>query len=135
MATTVSLVSSVLMGTVLVGLAALLSSGKSWRRYKPAALRREQGQRPDDLGLFAAGFLLATLLIAGATLSVLSGGQLWVVLGLIGAALLAFLAAGIYVAGRSHGHPRSHAVGEAVLVVGAIGLLTVVGWLIAAPWS
>lgn len=135
MATTVSLVSSVLMGTVLVGLAALLSGGKSWRRYSPSLLRRDQADPLDDPGVFVVGFFLAVLLLAGGTLSVLGGGQLWVVLGLIGAALLAFLAGGVYVAGRSHGHPHSHAVGEALLVVGALGLLSVVGWLIAAPWS
>lgn len=135
MTATVSLVSSALMGTALVGLAALLSNGKSWRRYSPARRPRERRERFEGPGVGVVGFLLAVVLVAGGTLSVVGGGPVWVGLALIGAALLVFLAGGVYLAGRSHGHPHSHAVGEAVLVIGGLGLLAVVGWLIAAPWA
>lgn len=123
------------MGALLVGLSTVLARDPQWRQYRPSLPSRPAAKAADDPEALLVGFFLAVLALGGGTLFVLGGGDLMVLLLVIGLALVAFLAGGVYVAGRSHGHPHSHAVGEAIIVVGGIGLLAVAGWLIAAPWG
>jgi len=134
-AVSISIVSSILMGALLVGLSAVLANEPVWRTYTPSLPGRGANRSVDDPETLLAVFVVALAVVGGTTLFVLGGGDLFVVLGALGLTVLTFVAGGIYIMGRSHGHPHSHAVGEAVLVVGALGLIAVAGWLIAAPWQ
>jgi hypothetical protein len=123
------------MGALLVGLSAVLANEPVWRTYTPSLPGRKVGRSVDDPEALLAVFVLALAVVGGATLFVLGGGDVFVVLGALGLTVIAFVAGGVYLMGRSHGHPHSHAVAEAVLVIGAFGLVAVAGWLIAAPWQ
>lgn len=121
MANTSVLASAVATATLLTGTAVFLVYGRPWRRYTISAGPR----RLDGLTTWLLGFLLLSVSAVVVTVVTLRSETILPLLLFVAGAVVAFLGAGVYVFGRSHGHPHSHAVGEAVLTVGAVGLLAV----------
>lgn len=80
--------------------------------------------------MWPVGFLLLVVATVLLTVLGLGGGQMTILLGFLGAGVVGFLVAGVFVMARSHGHPYSHAVGEAVVTLGAVWLVAVVAWVL-----
>lgn len=132
MAPSTYLASAIVMGILFVGVVAVLSNGQS--RRSDRARREASGglsRLVHDGRAWQLGFVLLSLAVIGVTVTTLSGGGSGAVFLGAGGLFAAFLAAGVYVAAKSHGHPHSHAVGEAVVALGALGLVVVVVQLIA----
>lgn len=128
MTTGVYLASAAVMGTLAVGVAGVLAYGRDWHRYAPA--RRDQSGLSSrlvrDSRSWLFGFVILGIGALAGTLFALEGGSMTLVLLGVGAIVAGFLAAGVYITATSRGHPHSHAVGEAVITLGALGLAAVV---------
>lgn len=143
MAALTYLASTVLMGLVLLAVAAAVVSGRHWRGYRPT-LGGEKGRFAflSDLArsttVWILAFLAAGLLVGGGAVLALGGSLVGtgeippgvqqtggaLVLGLAGVSIFLYLFYGSYRVARSHGLQRAAAV-----MVGswALGLLAVVG--------
>jgi amino acid permease len=140
MATPLYLISTVLMGVLVVGVAVSVRRGRTWQSYTPQRDTADVTGDTADVTANTAGsdrslpFVLVFVVLIGGTLGttlfVLGGGTTAVVFGSAAVLVLAFLVAGVYATARSNGHPRSHAVGEAFVALGALVLGGVVGWLL-----
>ena len=102
------LLSTALMGVLVLGIAFVVARGRAWHEYRPQFVRPEDFSVDGDPLLLMLGFILLIVVTLGTTL----------------------FAVGVYVTARSNGHPHSHAVGEAIITLGALVLATVVGWLL-----
>lgn len=131
------LVTAAVMGGLFVAVAYWIQRGTDWRQ--PASIRAALPVPIDGAGrsqsgtqspMWPIGFLLLVLATVLLTVVGLGAGQMTVMLGFLGAAVIAFLVAGVFFMARSHGHPYSHAVGEAVITLGAVWLVAVVGWVL-----
>ena len=125
------LLSTALMGVLVLGVALVVARGRSWHDYRPQFLSQTKDV---SLGgnplLLMLAFILLLGVTVGVTLFAAGGGSVAAFLGVAGALVVGFLATGVYVTARSNGHPHSHAVGEAIVTLGALVLLAVVGWLL-----
>lgn len=126
MATANSLVSAAVTAALLVGTAVFVVYGRPWRHYSVNRVTDRSSHGTDRTTLWLAGFLALVVFAAVATVVTLDSGDIGPLVVFVGGAVLAFLTYGVYVFGRSHGHPRSHAVGEAVITLGGVGLVAVV---------
>ncbi len=124
------LLSTALMGVLVLGLAVAVARGRAWHEYRPTFAPGERLPSGDDQSLLTAGFLLLIVLVLGGTLFAAGGGNVAVFVGVIAALFVGFLAVGVYATARSNGHPHSHAVGEAIATLGAVVLVVVVAWLL-----
>ncbi|PSQ59541.1 MAG: hypothetical protein BRD23_04265 [Halobacteriales archaeon SW_9_67_25] len=125
------LLSTALMGLLVLGVAFVVARGRAWHEYQPEFVRKEDVSVGDDSALLTVVFLVLIGLTLGATLFVVGGGNVVLFLGVVAALVVGFLALGVYATARSNGHPHSHAVGEAIITLGAVLLVAVVGWLLA----
>lgn len=114
------------MASVLIGTAVFVIYSRPWRRYTVGG----GGPAVDETTVWLVGFLALTVFAAVATVVTLDTGAIVPLLVFVAGSVVAFLGAGVYLFGRSHGHPRSHAVGEAVITLGAVGLLAITARLI-----
>ena len=124
------LLSTALMGVLALGIAFVVARGRAWHEYRPQFVRPEDLSVDGDPLLLMLGFILLIVVTLGATLFAVGGGGVAAFLGVAAALVVGFLAVGVYVTARSNGHPHSHAVGEAIITLGALVLATVVGWLL-----
>jgi len=125
MANTSVLASAVVMASVLLGTVAFVIYARPWRGYTVATGGSVSRSDLDGTTSWLLGFLALSVFAALATVVTLRGDDILPLLLFVGGAVVAFLGAGVYVFGRSHGHPHSHAVGEAVITLGAVGLLAI----------
>lgn len=132
MATSAYLVSTVVMGVLFVSVALAVARGRDWRRYSSEreAPPGVTSRLANDGTAWIVGFVLLVAAAIGATLVAAGGGGTTLVVAGGGAAAIAFLTVGIYSAAKSRGHPHSHAVGEAIITLGAVSLVAIVGWLL-----
>ena len=134
--TSVYLASTVVMGLFVLGVGVVLRRGRGWRRYSPERRGARTGvwDLADDGRAWIASFVVLTLAATAGTFLALTTGGAGMLVVLAGAALAvgSFLAGGIYVMGRSRGHPHSHAVGEAIAALGGVTILAVVAILIGS---
>ncbi len=124
------LLSTALMGVLVLGVAAVVARGRAWHDYKPEFLAREDVSVGDDQTVLTLAFLVLIALTLGVTLLAVGGGNVLVFLGIVGALVVGFLAVGVYASARSNGHPHSHAVAESIIALGAVLLVGLVGWLL-----
>jgi pheromone shutdown protein TraB len=126
------LVSAVVMGALVIGVTLLVRRGGQWRQYTVReGDRREQFRSlASDASVWKLGYLVLTILGIVVTIYALANGNAALFVVSLGAGFAGFIAISIYVLATAKGHPHSHAVGEAVAAMGALGLLTVVGWLL-----
>lgn len=124
------LLSTALMGVLVLGIAFVVARGRAWHEYRPQFVRPEDLSVDGDPLLLMLGFILLIVVTLGTTLFAVGGGGVAAFLGVAAALVVGFLAVGVYVTARSNGHPHSHAVGEAIITLGALVLATVVGWLL-----
>ena len=126
------LVSAVVMGVLVVGVALLARRGRKWRRYTVRENDRTELFRSlaTDTNVWKLGYLVLTILGIAVTIYALANGNAALFVVSLGAGFAGFVAVSIYVLATAKGHPHSHAVGEAVAAMGALGLLTLVGWLL-----
>jgi hypothetical protein len=117
------------MGVLVLGVALVVARGRAWHEYRPQFVRKENVSVGDDPALLTVIFLLLIGLTLGTTLFVVGGGNVAIFLAVVGALVVGFLGLGVYATARSNGHPHSHAVGEAVVTLGAVLLVVIVGWL------
>lgn len=121
--------STITMGLLLASIGVLLANRRT---------STEVGPDQDDPGFWHAYggwvwrivFLALGLAAVGGTMLGLGGSGSLAVLGGIGAGLAVFVALIVYAAGKASGHPRSHAVGEAIIALGALTLIAVVANLL-----
>jgi hypothetical protein len=132
MVTSTYILSTALMSALILGVAFLLARGRAWYGYRPELLRREgqTGLASDPLVWMVAFVLLIGVSMA-VTLVAAGGGSAVTFLAVAGALVVGFLLSGIYTTARSNGHPHAYAVGEAVLTLGGLVLVAIVGWLLA----
>jgi len=130
MATSTYLLSTALMGVFVLAVGFLVARGRAWESYTPRLFGRDSGERlSENPTALTAGFVL--LLVVGIGLTLLAaGGNTVVFLAGAGALVVGFLVLGVYVTAKSNGHPHSHAVGEAIVTLGAVVLVGLVGWLL-----
>lgn len=126
------LASAAVMGVLAVAVGVVVLRGRPW--YRPAQ-RQGESTGGDRLIRSLRGWLFGFSLLAfaaiGVTLAAASGETvLMVAVG--GIALAALVAVGVYAVGRANGHPTSHAVGEALVALGGLGLIAVVAWLLTS---
>lgn len=131
MATSTYLVSAAVMGALAVGVF-VLAAGLDWRRYR---VPREDGGgwldwAATDVSAWLVGFVVLTVAAVAGLVVVLQSGSGALFVGGLGIVFAGFLAFAVYVTGKSRGHPHSHAVGEALVALGAAGLIAVVAWLL-----
>jgi len=124
------LLSTALMGLLVLGVAFVVARGRAWHEYTPQFVRKEDVSVGDDPATLTVIFLLLIGLTLGTTLFVVGGGNVALFLAVVAALVVGFLALGVYTTARSNGHPHSHAVGEAIITLGAVLLLGIVGWLL-----
>jgi hypothetical protein len=124
------LLSTALMGVLVLGIAFVVARGRAWHEYRPQFVRREDLSVGGDPLPLMLGFIVLIVVTLGATLFAVGGGGVAAFLGVAAALVVGFLAVGVYVTARSNGHPHSHAVGEAIITLGALVLVAVVGWLL-----
>jgi len=127
MASSTLLASSVVMALIAVTIGFAVVTGRPWKRYSLHALGTRARDRGGEATAWVAGFVLLALVAIGGTIAVLGGaGPGTLVVGAAaGLTLAAFAIGGTYAAGRSRGHPHSHAVGEALAVLGGLVVLAI----------
>jgi FtsH-binding integral membrane protein len=131
MATSTYLLSTVMMSVLVLGVAFVLARGRAWRQYRPQLFGPDADvDLTSDPFALAVGFILLLGVSLVVTLFAAGGGSIAIFLAVAGAIVVGFLLAGIYSTARSNGHARSYAVGETVLILGGILLVTIVGWLL-----
>jgi hypothetical protein len=123
--------SAATMGALLVATTLVLRSGRRWRM---APTRRGDDSLLDwlvhDGVSWRVGFVLLTVVaIAGTMLAMASDNATMMLAGIAGA-FITFAALGVYMLATTRGHPHSHAVGEAIITVGALTLVAVVADLL-----
>lgn len=136
------LASAVLMGFVLVAVAAMVVK---WRAWTPGAAVADRSGRKEVAASFnnpqgwTAGFLLATLLLAAGALLFASGTALpavgLTVVGVVIAALFVvligvFLFYGVYAMALNRGLMRSQAVMLGSWAIGLLFILTIIAVLL-----
>lgn len=150
MAVTSPVVSTVVMGVILVATVATLAKYGSprgeWitthRRYVPGGVEGAVGRRPslaDNTAVWTAAFLVlvfgfgaaAVVLVGGFGVTV-SESLGTVVVALFGVVLTLYLGIGVYLAARSRGHPYSMAAAQSAAVLGLVALLAIALKLILA---
>jgi len=124
------LLSTALMGVLVLGVAVMIARGRAWHEYRPELFRGEGLPSGDDPTLLTVGFLLLVLVAIGVTLFAAGGGSVAAFLGVAGLLVVGFLVVGVYATARSNGHAYSLAVGEAIATLGAVLLVVLVGWLL-----
>lgn len=127
---------------LVITLGVWLRSGIAWQQPAtvserlPVPISSQPGDgglsqsEPRFEGVWPAAFVLLIITTVGLTVLGLGAGQTTMLLGFIGATVVAFLVLGVYFMARSHGHPFSHAVGEAIVILGAVWILAVIGWVL-----
>lgn len=137
MSTSTYLVTAAVMGALSVALVVYVRHGVSWHR--PIELQQQLAlpagtftgnSEPSDTMGWMLGFLLLTVVTVVLTVFGLGAGQMMTLLWFIAVIVVAFLVLGVYTMARSHGHPYSHAVGEAIVTLGAVWLVAIIGWLL-----
>lgn len=134
--------STVLMGLLLVAVAAALVYGRDWRRYTPLGDDEDTFTTVSNAAAspttWIVSFLLLVLGFGGSTLLyVTSSGATQnlalVLLGaLIGLALAFFLFMGVYRSVRGHGRSTAEAVGAGAWALGLLLVVVIAAKLIAA---
>lgn len=122
----VFLASAVVMGLLAVAAFAATALWRDWVDYRPSISPPERGtiaRLATDFRVWVFGFILLVGLVVAAVLAAVEGGNLMLIFGLLGLLVVGFLIVGVYSAGRSRGHPHAHAVGEAIIALGAVVLL------------
>ncbi len=131
MSTSTYIASAAVMGSLLVATTLVLRSGGQWRM---APTRRDDGSRLDWLvhdGLsWRIGFVLLAVIAIGGTMLAMGSDSAAMMLGGIGGGVVLFAALGVYMLATTRGHPHAHAVGEAIVTVGALTLVAVVAHLL-----
>lgn len=126
MASYVYLASAVVMGLVAITVFVATARGREWYDYSPQIGRPEPGflrGLTGDVRAWVLGFLVLVVAITAAVLAAVDGGNLLFIFGVLGLLIVSFLTFGVYAAGRSRGHPHSHAVGEALITLGTVILI------------
>lgn len=132
MATSTYLLSTALMSVLVLGVAFVLARGRAWRQYRPQLFGPDADlDITNDAFALSVGFILLLVVSIAVTLFAAGGGSMTAFLAVAGALVVGFLLAGIYSTARTNGHPHSYAVGETILVLGALVLVTIAGWLLA----
>lgn len=125
------LASTVVMGVGLLVMGGLLLAGRKWERYSPRGMTESASGLFGDPRVWIVGFAVLGLGAAAGTVTVLRSADPTVLIfagaGLI---IVAFMAVGTYFTARARGHPHSHAVGEAIAVLGGVTILALVGNLL-----
>lgn len=124
------LVSTALMGVLVLGVAFALARGRAWRAYRPQLLDAEVSPTSDPT-VWLVGFILLIALSIAVTLFAAGGGSVTSFLAVAGALVVGFLLVGIYTTARSNGHPHAYAVAESAITLGVLVLVAIVGWLLA----
>jgi hypothetical protein len=131
MVTSSYLVSTALMSVLILGVAFALARGRAWYGYRPELLRRgTAGGITRDPLVLMIGFVVLIGVSMAVTLIGAGGGSATTFLAVAAALVVGFLLSGIYTTARSNGHPHAYAVGEAVITLGALVLVAIVGWLL-----
>lgn len=130
MAPSAYIVSAAVMGLLAVAVL-LATQGGGWRR-DVGVTERPNGKRrlAADRRVWLLGFVLLAIAAAVVPVVALGSGSPGIYLVGVGTAAVAFLVGGVYLTATARGHPHSHAVGEAVVTLGAVALVAVVGWLL-----
>jgi FtsH-binding integral membrane protein len=119
------------MSVLILGVAFVLARGRAWYGYRPDLLKRGTGEDLTRDPLFLmVGFVLLIGVSMAVTLIAAGGGSVTTFLAVAGALVVGFLLSGIYTTARSNGHPHAYAVGEAVITLGVLVLVAIVGWLL-----
>lgn len=124
------LLSTALMGVLVLGLGLAVARGRAWHEYRPQFSPGETLPDRDSPLLLTVAFLALIGLTLGGTLFAAGGGNVTAFLAIVGALFVGFLVVSVYVTARSSGHPYSHAIAESIVTLGAVVLVAVVGWLI-----
>lgn len=127
------------MGLLVVVVGAALVRGRTWERYSPQVVGTDAGTgsvggvASDGRAWIAAFALLVVAATAGTVLVLTSAGDATLlVLAGVALAVGGFLTGGTYLMARSRGHPHSHAVGEAIAMLGGVAILAVVANLVTS---
>lgn len=144
--TTAFLVSTALMGALVLSVLAWVAKQRGWYHYSPATAivpagetipgRAGSGSLADDPRALALAFGVLVVGSVGGVIAYVSGpveqqatiGSA-VALG-AGGVLVGYLLFGIYVAATGRGHPRSLAVAESATVAGVLFLVAVTAQLL-----
>jgi hypothetical protein len=131
MATSTYLLSTALMSVLVLGVAFVLARGRAWHEYRPELFRRDTdvGLASDPL-VWLVVFLLLLGVSMGVTLFAAGGGSTVLFLAVAAVLVVGFLLSGIYTTARSNGHPHAYAVGEAIIALGVLVLIGIVGLLL-----
>jgi len=141
------LVSTALMGLLVVGVVGWLAWRRGWHSYAPSprsvALvpaddgRAREAQLSDDPRVLAVAFAVLVVGAVGGVVAYISSPatqqpMVGTLVALAGGGLLAgYLLYGVYAAANQRGHPRSLAVAESATVAGALFLVAVTAQLLA----
>ncbi len=128
------LASTVVMGLGTVVMVALLLVGRKWERYSPQGMTQGASGFLSDPRVWIIGFAVLALGAAGATIAILRSpaDPTLLILAGFGLVIVGFLAVGTYFTARARGHPHSHAVGEAIAVLGGVMIVALVGNLLTS---
>ncbi|EMA10941.1 hypothetical protein SAMN05443574_102157 [Haloarcula vallismortis] len=146
MATTY-LVSTALMGVLVIAVVTWMVRGHGWYQYSPRASTSSQSPASDRESRFeayadqplvwVAGFaVLAVGLLIGVVASISGPVETQATAGLVvavvgGAGLCGYLLFGVYLSATRRGHPRSLAVAESATVAGVLFLIAIGFQLVA----
>lgn len=138
---TAYLVSTALMGVLVVGVIGWLVRGHGWYQYSPQASSsgwspavdrsgRLSGMADQPMVWVAAFAVLVVGLLVGVVASISGPIETQAVAGLAvaaagGAVLCGYLLFGVYLSATRRGHPRSLAVAESATVAGVLFLIAV----------
>lgn len=144
---TAFLVSTALMGVLVVGVVGWLAWRRGWYDYAPSADgvalvpagdgQVREARLSDDPRVLAVAFALLVVGTVGGVVAYISSPatqqpMVGTMVALAGGGLLAgYLLYGVYVAASERGHPRSLAVAESATVAGALFLVAVTAQLLA----
>ena len=138
---TAYLVSTALMGVLVIAAVAGMVRGRRWYQYSPGAstsARSPAADREDRFGTYAdqpmvwvAAFaVLVVGLLVGVVASISGPVETQAIAGVAvavvgGAGLCGYLLFGVYLSATRRGHPRSLAVAESATVAGVLFLIAV----------
>jgi hypothetical protein len=139
MATTDYVISTVVMGALLLLVGVAVSRFRHWRHYSPGTGTHDEHRTSllataaSSLGLWVLIFVCLVAVLGGGVVYISQTGQHLLALAAVGALVfVGYLTVGIYATAKSRGHPHSHAVAEALTVLGGLGIVAITTNLILA---
>lgn len=135
MASSVYLVSMVVMGLLALLVIALTATGRDWVNYSPRIGPPKPGRLAGlarNVQVWVLVFFLLVLLATAGTLAAAGGGSTTLLLAGLAILVFGFFTLGVYLTGRSRGHPHSYAVGETIITLGGVVLLVLAVYLLTS---